>query len=169
MATRARAIAALVAYLDLPATRILDAGCGLGWMRKPLLRAFPKATYVGLEVSEHLCQRFGWINRSLADFRPRGRFDLVICHDVLQYLPQTEARRAMANLVRVCKGVLYFHVPTKQDWQRNADLSVSDPDIHLRDGEWYRRQLARGFHALGFGIYVKHDVPFAQWELEQVE
>ena len=155
MATRAHAVAALVAYLDLPVTRILDAGCGLGWMRKPLLKAFPEATYVGLEVSEHLCRRLGWVNDSLADFQPRGGFDLVICYDVLQYLRQAEARRAMANLARLCKGALYFHAPTQQDWQRNADLSVSDADIHLRDGEWYRQRLSRKFHALGFGMHVK--------------
>lgn len=169
MAKRALAVAALVAYLDLPVRRILDAGCGLGWMRKPLLQAFPDAAYVGLEVSEHLCQRLGWINKSLADFRPRGRFDLVICYDVLQYLPQVEARRAMANLARLCKGALYFHAPTQEDWQRNADVSVSDADIHLRDGEWYRKRLGRDFHALGFGLHVKHEVPFVQWELERVE
>jgi trans-aconitate methyltransferase len=169
MERRARAVGALVAYLDLPVRRILDAGCGLGWMRKPLLRAFPKATYTGLEVSEHLCARLGWINQSLADFRPRGRFDLVICYDVLQYLPEREARRAMLNLARVCRGALYFHAPTSEDWQRNADVSVSDADIHLRDGEWYRKRLGRSFHALGFGMHIKDDVPFAQWELERVD
>ncbi len=169
MERRAAAVAALVTFLDLPVKRILDAGCGLGWMRKPLLRAFPDATYVGLEVSEHLCERLGWVNASLADYRPRGRFDLVICYDVLQYLSDADARRALANLVRICRGALYFHVPTTEDWKGNADVSVSDADIRLRDGQWYRRRLARDFHSLGFGIHVKHDVSFAQWELERAE
>ena len=169
MESRATAVAAWVAYLDLPVKRILDAGCGLGWMRKPLLRAFPEATYTGLEVSDHLCEQLGWINESLADFHPRGRFDLVICYDVLQYLPPREAQRAMLNLARLCRGALYFHAPTNEDWQRNADISVSDASIHLREGEWYRKRLARDFHALGFGMHIRDDVPFAQWELERVE
>ncbi|MEY4932611.1 MAG: hypothetical protein RLZZ403_931, partial [Pseudomonadota bacterium] len=35
---RGRLIAAAVKQLDLPVRRILDAGCGLGWFRKPLLQ-----------------------------------------------------------------------------------------------------------------------------------
>jgi SAM-dependent methyltransferase len=167
MARRAAAIAALITQLELPVERILDAGCGLGWMRKPLLRAFPEATYVGLEVSEHLCARMGWINASLAAFNPRARFDLVICYDVLQYLPEREARRALANLGRLCRGALYFHAPTDEDWKRNADLGCSDANIHLRAASWYRQRLAHDFHALGFGMHVRRGVPFSQWELER--
>jgi trans-aconitate methyltransferase len=166
MARRASAIGALVAHLDVPVRRMLDAGCGLGWMRRPLQRAFPSATYTGLEVSEHLCHRLGWINESLATFRPRGRFDLVICYDVLQYLGDAEARRALANLGRLCRGVLYFHAPTKADWRHNADVGVSDADIHLRDAAWYRKRLARDFQPLGFGMHVRRGVPFVRWELE---
>jgi SAM-dependent methyltransferase len=168
MARRATAIGALVSHLDVPVRRILDAGCGLGWMRPPLLRAFPKAVYTGLEVSEHLCQRLGWINESLATFRPRGRFDLVICYDVLQYLDDAEARRALANLGRLCRGVLYFHAPTLGDWKRNADLECSDAEIHLRTAAWYRQRLRRDFQPLGFGMHVRRGVPFVRWELEDV-
>ena len=166
MARRATAIGALVSHLDVPVRRILDAGCGLGWMRRPLLRAFPDAAYTGLEVSEHLCRRMGWINESLATFRPRGRFDLVICYDVLQYLQDTEARRALANLGRLCRGLLYFHAPTQADWRHNADISCSDADIQLRDAAWYRQRLARDFQPLGFGMHIRRGVPFVRWELE---
>src|SRR3954467_5206811 len=72
MTRRARAVAALMKHLELPVRRILDAGCGMGWMRSPLLSAFPQATYTGLEVSEHLCERHGWTNASLSDYRTRG-------------------------------------------------------------------------------------------------
>src|SRR5690242_4414168 len=50
-AARARTVAALVEHLELPVRTILDAGCGLGWMRRPLLRAFSRAKYTGIEVS----------------------------------------------------------------------------------------------------------------------
>lgn len=169
MAQRARTIAALTTQLDLPVRRILDAGCGLGWMRKPLLRAFPEATYVGLEISEHLCARLGWVNESLATLRSRSRFDLVICYDVLQYLPEREARRALANLGRLCRGALYFHVPTGEDWKHNADLRCSDANIHLRSASWYRQRLARNFHALGFSMHVRRGASFMQWQLEKMQ
>lgn len=167
MAGRAAAAAALVKQLDIPVRRILDAGCGLGWMRPALLRGFPAAAYVGLEVSEHLCREHGWTQASLASFKPRQRFDLIICYDVMQYLPEREAVRALANLGRLCRGALYFHAPTFEDWQHNADRSCSDADIHLRSADWYRSRLSRNFRHTGFGIHVRRGVPVVQWELEK--
>lgn len=167
MARRAAAVAALMKHLELPVRRILDAGCGMGWMRPPLLKAFPAASYTGLEVSEHLCKRFGWTYSSLAAFRPRGRFDLVICYDVLQYLSGREAISAMANLARLSRSALYFHVPTQEDWDENADLSTSDSEIELRPAQWYRARLERHFDHVGFGLHVRRGVPFVQWELEK--
>lgn len=167
MSRRAALVAALVAQLEVPVKRILDAGCGLGLMRDTLLSAFPAADYVGIEVSEHLCKRLGWVRASLAHYKPRARFDLVICYDVLQYLPQAQAVRALANLGRLCRGALYFHAPTREDWKHNADLSCSDSDIHLRDADWYRTRLARNFRHAGCGVHLRRGVPFVQWELER--
>lgn len=167
MTRRANAVAAVVKHLELPVRNILDAGCGLGLMRPALLKAFPGASYTGLEVSEHLCKRYGWIRESLATYRPRGRFDLILCYDVLQYLSDRDAVRALANLGRLCRGAVYFHAPTHEDWRGNADRSCSDGDIHLRDADWYRTRLSRSFHHVGFGIHVRRGVPFVQWELER--
>ena len=169
MTRRAHAVAALMKHLELPVRHILDAGCGMGWMRAPLLKAFPDASYTGLEVSEHLCARHGWTQASLAEYRSRARFDLIVCYDVLQYLSDREAIRAMANLARLCRGAVYFHAPTEEDWQENADRSSSDSEIHLRSAQWYRARLARHFDHAGFGLHVRRGVPFAQWELEKAE
>ena len=162
---RAQTVAALVKHIELPVRTILDAGCGLGWMRQPLLRAFPRAKYTGLEVSAHICERYGWTQESIASYRTRTRFDLVVCYDVLQYLTDAEAARAIANLGRLCRGALFLHAPTREDWQRNADRSCSDEDIHLRPTAWYRTRLARRFRHMGFGFYVSRSVPLVQWEL----
>jgi SAM-dependent methyltransferase len=168
MQRRAAALAALVRHLQIPVSKILDAGCGLGWMRPALVRAFPRARYVGIEVSAHLCEKFGWTQASLASYRPHGRFDLIICHDVMQYLPETQARRALANLGRLCRGALYFHAPTREDWRRHADRSCSDGNIHLRSADWYRSRLERSFRHAGFGLYVRRGVPITLWELERL-
>jgi trans-aconitate methyltransferase len=166
---RATTVAALMNQLEIPVERILDAGCGLGWMRRPLLRTFKDARYVGLEVSEHLCSRMGWIQGSLTSFQPRGQFDLIICHDVMQYLDERDAKSAFKNLSRWCRGALYFHVPTLKDWQENADPDGSDSNVHLRSAAWYRKQLSQHFVHAGIGLYVHRDVPFMQWELERAE
>jgi SAM-dependent methyltransferase len=165
----ANTVAVLVQHLDIPVRTILDAGCGLGWMRAPLLRAFPRATYTGIEVSPHVCERYGWTHASIASYRTRRRFDLVICDDVLQYLTDVEAARAIANLGRLCRGALFLEVPTREDWQRNADRSCSDDEIHLRSTSWYRTRLARRFRHAGFGLYVRRNLPLRQWELSRAE
>jgi predicted TPR repeat methyltransferase len=167
MKTRAQAIARLVRHLDIPVKRILDAGCGLGLMRQPLLREFPGATYLGVEVSEHLCRRYGWKQGSLDTFTAPGQFDLIVCYDVLQYMRDREASAAIANLARLSRGAFYFNAPTLEDWRRNADRSCSDGDIHLREAQWYRKRLSRYFRHAGFGLHVRRGIPFIQWELEK--
>jgi trans-aconitate methyltransferase len=164
---RARLLAALLKYMELPVRTILDAGCGLGWMRPPLLRAFPDASYTGMEVSQHICERYGWTHASIETFRTRARFDVIVCYDVLQYLTDAQCARAIANLARLCRGAMLLHVPTREDWQRNADHSCSDNDVHLRSTHWYRTRLARHFRHAGFGLYVRRSVPLLQWELER--
>lgn len=160
-------IAGAVDYTGLRVRRILDGGCGVGLLRKPLLARFPRATYTGLEYSEFLCGRFGWEQGSLAEFVPRAPFDLVVCHDVLQYLDDRTASRALANLRRLCRGALYLSVLTKRDWRVAADQSRTDREVHHRDADWYRRRLRRGFRHLGFGVHLVRDVRPIQWELEQ--
>jgi SAM-dependent methyltransferase len=166
MRARGRMIAAYVEYVGLPVKSILDAGCGVGMLRAPLTRAFPAAQYVGLEYSEYLCKRYGWRQGSVATLRTRERFDLVVCYDVLQYLGVPEARRAIANLSRVCRGALYFGALTTEDWRENCDQSRTDRIPGLRPGAWYRRELKRAFRPVGCGIWLKRDVNLTLWDLD---
>src|ERR1700736_6677881 len=87
MRSRAALIAGALKQCQIPIRSILDAGCGIGLLRKPFGKFLPRARYVGLEASEYLCGRFDWVQGSIIDFAPRKPFDLVICYDVLQYLP----------------------------------------------------------------------------------
>jgi SAM-dependent methyltransferase len=166
MRARGRMIAACVEYVGLPVKSILDAGCGVGMLRAPLMRAFPAAQYVGLEYSDYLCKRFGWRQGSVATLRTRERFDLVVCYDVLQYLGVPEARRAIANLARVCRGALYFGALTTEDWRDNCDQSRTDRIPGLRPGAWYRRELKRAFRPVGCGVWLKREVNLTLWDLD---
>ena len=85
-------------YCGFRVKRLLDAGCGVGWLRTPLRRQFKGVEYVGLEVSEYLCRKHGWVQGSLPGYTDTKGFDLVVCHDVLQYLPDREAARAITSL-----------------------------------------------------------------------
>jgi SAM-dependent methyltransferase len=166
MRARGRMIAACVEYVGLPVKSILDAGCGVGLLKAPLTRAFPAARYVGLEYSEYLCKRYGWRQGSVATLRTRERFDLVVCYDVLQYLGAPEARRAIVNLSRVCRGALYFGALTTEDWRQNCDQSRTDRIPGLRPGAWYRRELKRAFRPVGCGVWLKRNVNLTLWDLD---
>jgi SAM-dependent methyltransferase len=166
MRDRARMIGAAMQYVGLPVKRILDAGCGVGLLRAPLRKYLPRAQYTGLEVSDYLCRRYGWRQGTIQDWRGRERFDLVVCYDVLQYLTMTEARSAIQNLARVCRGALYFGALTREDWERNCDQSRTDKIPRLRTAAWYRRELSRHFTALGCGIWLRRGAPLVTWNLD---
>ena len=169
MARRADLVAAFVRHGELPVRRILDVGCGLGLMRDKLQRHFPKARYVGLEVSDYLCRKYGWVQGSAATFAADRPFDLVVCYDVLQYLPARPAAAAIRNLARLCAGVLHFGALTLEDWELYCDQRRTDRDVHVRPATWYRRRLARSFINAGSGMFVRRGAPLHLWELDQVE
>jgi hypothetical protein len=94
---------------------------------------------------------------------------LVICYDVFQYLTDAEAARGFTRLAALCRGALYFHAPTREDWQRNADQSCTDSKVTFREAAWYRERLVRRFRYAGFGVHVRRGVSFVQWELERAD
>lgn len=169
MARRADLVAAFVKHGELQVRSILDLGCGLGLMRAPLLRHFPRARYTGVEASGYLCERHGWVQGSAATFESRRSFDLVICYDVLQYLGAREAAAAIRNLGRLCGGALHFGALTQEDWDLYCDQGTTDRNVHLRPGSWYRRRLAPAFINAGSGMFVRRGAPLHLWELDQVE
>ena len=165
--TVARFACAYIDYLGFKVRRVLDAGCGLGHFRTPVREFFPRARYVGLETSEYLCRKHGWVHGSIVDYSPRRAFDLVFCHDVLQYLDDAAASRAIVNLGRLSRGALYFSVLTAGDWRRNADRGRTDSGVHLRPAAWYRARLRRHFRHLGGGVLARRGYDPLLWELER--
>lgn len=165
MTARAQLIAAYASHIGLPVRRVLDAGCGIGLLRKPLQRAFPRANYTGLEYSEYLCKRYGWVQGSLSSYAD-DPFDLVVCYDVLQYLDDYTASRAIANLGRLTRGVLYLSALTEKDWRENCDRTRTDSAVHLRDAAWYGKRLRRYFKPSGVGFWVRRGAPLTTWEME---
>lgn len=168
MSRRAQLIGAFIRYMDLPVRSMLDAGCGIGLMTEPLKQQFPKARYVGLEASEYLCEHHGWTRGSIVDYKPAAPFDLVVCYDVLQYLNDRDATRAIANFGRLTRGALYFSALTQQDWDFYCDKQRTDRDVNIRDGDWYRERLAHRFFPVGGGLFVRKTIDVQMWELERV-
>lgn len=167
MRNRATVIVSVLRQAQIPVRRILDAGCGLGLLRAPLAALLPRARYAGLEASAYLCRRYGWNRGSVIDFVARKPYDLVICYDVLQYLNDRDAARALKNLARLTRSALYVSALTREDWRENCDRNRTDRAVHLRSGAWYRERLKRHFRYLGLGIWVRKDVTAILWDLER--
>jgi 2-polyprenyl-3-methyl-5-hydroxy-6-metoxy-1,4-benzoquinol methylase len=167
MRARAALIGSALRQCQIPVRSILDAGCGIGLLRKPFKQLLPRARYVGLEASEYLCGRFDWIRGSIIDFAPRKPFDLVVCYDVLQYLPDHDASRAIANFAKLTRAALYVSALTTEDWRENCDRSRTDRAVHLRSAAWYRRRLNKSFRYVGLGIWVRKKVTAILWEMER--
>ncbi len=162
-------LCAYLKYLRLPMRRILDLGCGPGLMRKPLAAHYPRASYHGVDVSEHMCERYGWTHASVTEYRSKRPFDLVICHDVIQYLDDAQTQQAIENLAQLCRGVLYLGVITREDWEHNCDHQRTDDQVYLRSQSWYRQHLKQHFSNIGGGLWVLLKTPVVLWSLERAE
>ncbi len=167
MQARAGLIAAILKHARIPVRKILDAGCGIGLMRHAFASVQPGARYVGLEASDYLCARYGWAKGSVVDFRPRTPADLVICYDVLQYLGDRDAAKAIVNLAKLSRAAVYVSALTREDWRGNCDQSLTDGAVHLRSGDWYRRRLRRHFRYLGFGVWLRRNATAILWDMER--
>jgi SAM-dependent methyltransferase len=153
-------------YLRIPVRRVLDVGCGLGRWHGAVAQHHPRAAYTGVEPSAYLCEKYGWQRGSVTDYRARGRYDLVVCQSVLQYLDDADVHRAIANMARLCRGALYLEITTRGDLQRYADRARTDTDIHVRTADWYRRALRPHFRSAGGGVFLPNDSPVVLYELE---
>ncbi|MBJ6980018.1 class I SAM-dependent methyltransferase [Luteimonas sp. MC1895] len=148
----ALAVATAEYHLERPLKSVLDIGCGEGAWRAPLLKLRPRASYMGFDSSEYAIARHG-ARRNLhaarfADFaqlRPCAPADLVVCSDVLHYLPAREIDRGLPGLAELCAGVAFLEAFARED------AAEGDEDGFIaRPGAFYRRRFeAAGFRALG--------------------
>jgi SAM-dependent methyltransferase len=161
-----RFIGSYLKYMGQPVRNVLDLGCGLGQLQKPLRAEFPDASYLGVERSEYVCERYGFRQGSVVDFKARGRFDLIICKGVLQYLTTREAERALHNLAQLSRGCLYLEALTREDWADNCDRQRTDGAVYLRPARFYQKRLRGAFSSAGGGIFVHERSPAVLYALE---
>ena len=158
-------IASYVRYLGAEVTSILDVGCGLGQMLQALGATFEGAHTEGVEFSDFLCQELGWTQGSVVDYDGPAR-DLVICNDVFGYLTKKQAKRAVTNLARLTRQVLYFSVLTEEDLEV-CDQEHTDMQQKIRPAQWYKALLATHFVAVGGGLFLKKPLALPVWQMER--
>jgi len=160
-------LAAYLRHLDIPVRRILDIGCGTGATLRALGKEYPKAVTQGVEISKYLCKRYGWQQGSVIDYQADLPFDLVVCHDVLTCMDQTDCARAIANLAQLSRAAVCLGILTADDADV-YDPNRTDPDQYLRPATWYRSRLGRHFVNVGGGLYLKRPPDVAIWTMERL-
>ena len=148
----ALAVATAEYHLERPLRSVLDIGCGEGAWRAQLRKLRPKVDYIGFDASDYAVSRYSRSrNLHLARFgdfeflRPCAPVDLLVCSDVLHYLPTRELDRGLPALADLCGGVAFIEVFTHED------QAVGDEDeFKSRPARFYRERLrAIGLRPLG--------------------
>lgn len=118
----ATAVAVTEYVLDRELRSVLDVGCGEGRWQPVLYGLRPDASYLGIDSSEYVVDRFGAErNLRLGTFEELELhgfdepFDLIVCSDVLHYLERSAIRRGLPALVERLGGVAFLEVFTRSD------------------------------------------------------
>ncbi len=128
--------------------RVIDFGCGGGW----ILRELNCAERCGVELNEAahaFCRQNGvTVFGSVAEVSG-GQFDVAISNHCLEHVPNpVEALRGINDLLRE-GGRLILVVPV-DDWRVQRDFSGTDIDHHLHT--WTPRLLANTLVEAGFQV-----------------
>ncbi len=153
---------------------VLDVGCGEATWRAPLKKLRPGIRYVGVDSSDYVIARYGRrrdirrgtfgglgeIERSL-----RGRFDLIVCCDMLQYIPGDELRAGLASVGALLGGVAYLEAYTTGD-----SIEGDRRGWHNRSAAQYRKAFGTaGLSSVGMHCWVGAALQSATAELERGE
>ncbi|WP_223482175.1 class I SAM-dependent methyltransferase [Stenotrophomonas sp. OVS01A] len=153
----ALAVATAEYYLERPIRSVLDIGCGEGAWRAPLLKLRPKVEYLGFDSSEYAVRRYGRTrNLHLASFgdfawlRPCAPVDLLVCSDVMHYVPNRELRAGLAGVAELTAGVAFLETFAAED-----EFEGDHDGFQSRPARWYRRELTRqGLQAVGSHLWL---------------
>ena len=148
-------------HLGHPITSVLDIGCGEGAWRAPLLRRRPKLHYLGVDSSDYAVSRYGR-SRNLFPLRFgdlewqrfEQPYDVLVCSDVLHYLPAAELKRGLSGFAELGRGFAFIELFCR------GDAFEGDTDgFQSRPAGWYRKVFAEnGWRAIGSQCYVHGDL-----------
>lgn len=158
------------ALLQRPLRSALDIGCGEGAWRQALRALRPGIRYVGVDSSAYVVSRFGrsrgirygtFGSLGTADFD--GRFDLVVCCDVLQYVSTTELTKGLQAVAGLVDGAAFLEAYTTSD-----DVIGDRRGWYNRSPVFYRRAFgAAGLTSVGMHCWVGENLRDATAALER--
>ena len=162
----ATGVHSLLAWWGVEVRSFLDVGAGPGYWRDWYRSRHPDVKVMSTDVSEYACSTYGHKLADIAQWTPPRRFDLVVCHSVLQYPDNAATRAAITNIAAGCRHFLYLEIPTTADFDDVVDPAATDMTVHRRSGAWYRRELGAFFRQVGGGLWLSRESPVPMYELE---
>jgi len=120
---RVRMVVATAEYhLGRTLRSVLDVGCGEGRWRAPLRRACPGVEYIGVDSSRYAVERYGRSRGirlgsfgALSEVGVVEPLDLVVCADMLHYVPIAELRRGLGTVHALTGGIAFLEALTTDD------------------------------------------------------
>ena len=169
---KVRMVAGVAEYfLGRELRTVLDIGAGEGAWRAELRRIRPGIRYVGVDPSEYVVAKYGKRrNIRLGAFEQipsmtlgRG-FDLIVCADVLQYVPDAALKRGVRHIAGLLTGVAFLEAYTTGD-----DMEGDLEGWHPRSKSQYRRIFTdAGLVPCGIHCYLTRELAVNAVELELV-
>ena len=158
-------------FLQRKVRSVLDIGAGEGAWRSEVRRLRPGVRYQGVDPSDYVVRKHGRRrNICLGRFEdlPRlalGRgYDLIVCADVLQYVPASALPGGIRHIAKLLNGVTFLESYTTGD-EMEGDLS----GWHPRSKSQYRRIFAAaGLVGCGLHCYLTPRLAQRAVELELV-
>jgi 2-polyprenyl-3-methyl-5-hydroxy-6-metoxy-1,4-benzoquinol methylase len=158
-------------FLGRKLRSVLDVGAGEGAWRREIRRLRPEVRYLGVDPSEWVVARHGRRrNIRLGSFEElpnlqlgRGH-DLIVCADMLQYVPDAALKRGIRHVASLLKGVAYLEAYTSGD-----DMEGDLEGWHPRTKTQYRAVFTgAGLIGCGLHCYLTRDMAMKAVELELV-
>jgi 2-polyprenyl-3-methyl-5-hydroxy-6-metoxy-1,4-benzoquinol methylase len=150
---------------------VLDVGAGEGVWRREIRRLRPNVRYLGIDPSEWVVARHGRRRNirlgsfeELPTLRLGRRHDLIVCADMLQYVPDAALKRGVRHLASLLGGMAYLEAYTSGD-----DMEGDLEGWHPRTKAQYRAVFAgAGLIGCGLHCYLTRDMAMKAVELELV-
>ena len=156
-------------FLGRKLRSVLDVGAGEGVWRREIRRMRPRVRYLGVDPSEWVVARFGRRrNIRLGSFEElpalqlgRGH-DLIVCADMLQYIPDAALKRGVRHLASILGGMAFLEAYTSDD-----DMEGDLEGWHPRTRAQYRAVFTRaGLVPCGLHCYLSRETAMNAVELE---
>jgi SAM-dependent methyltransferase len=157
-------------FLRRPLKNVLDIGCGEAPWFVHLKAIRSRMSYIGIDPSEYAVGAFGnHRNVRLGSFNDlagvTGKFDLVVCSDVLHYLDEAEIRTGLPRVLKHMRGLAFFEVYTRED-----NIFGDIDGFKRRPARWYRETFSdAGLTQVAPYMWVVRDIAEEASELEKCD